>query len=355
MLKYGLLKFAQSINVQKVFNDFRDLTGLTIAFAIQDYLQDEDEYSCPFCKECIKASEEGRKRCNKDFRRYVDAVASGALKNGFEAREFDCHAGLVDVVAPIKIGKEIVSFVCAGQYRKEQPDVKKAEQYADELKIDRKKYVECLKNVKILAPEKREVFRRMVTNIATTVSKSMETHYLLHRQILQFNVSKFIMEALYQAMNVNEIFPIVCKEIKQLFMLKSVKIVSYDLLLDSYSIWHSDDDCKVDLSPDLADKLKKFWVSKLITDDKSIPFETTLHEFTSPDTPEDISKFYKNLGINSAYVIRINKSSKINLFLVLYNGSNNNKLQDYDEKFLHDLSKGIYLAIENNLTIRKLF
>ena len=75
MIKFNLLNYVDVETGQKLFNTFRKLTGITIAFAIQRLLQDEDEYSNSFCKDCIKTSDKGIKRCNNAFKEYVKKIS----------------------------------------------------------------------------------------------------------------------------------------------------------------------------------------------------------------------------------------------------------------------------------------
>ena len=45
MIKFNLLKFLRVDLIQEMFNLYREQTGITMAFALQRILQEEDEYS----------------------------------------------------------------------------------------------------------------------------------------------------------------------------------------------------------------------------------------------------------------------------------------------------------------------
>ena len=65
---------------------------------------------CDFCVKYIKRTAEGKRRCDKCD---VDN-ANVALKEG-RAISYKCHAGLIDVSAPIRIGDELYGYIVGGQ------------------------------------------------------------------------------------------------------------------------------------------------------------------------------------------------------------------------------------------------
>ena len=316
-------------------------------------MQDADDYSCSFCRDCVKSSKEGRARCNKDFRTYLTSVSSRVCEGDYEAYEFNCHAGLVDLVAPLRMGKDVVSFIFAGQYQMQNPNVNEAEKYAQELEIDPKEYVDAIKKVRVLLPEERDTFKKLITSIAKFLSTVLVSHYDSNKQIRSYNVLKFIMESLYQAMSLDEVFPVICEEVKHLYGLRSVKIVSYDMMIDSLSLWYSKGEEKVAIDLELLGKLKQFWICKIDEIDDDGAFEAKLYDFNDEKLPDFVCEFYKKQQIESVHIVKINKSRKINTFMALYNKTNS-KLKSDDLRFLHNLAKGVYLSIENNIAFKKI-
>ncbi|HLO78482.1 MAG TPA: PocR ligand-binding domain-containing protein [Magnetospirillum sp.] len=127
---------------QKLQDAFSKATGMAALTVDNEKPVTDGSNFTKFCMELTRQSPEGARRCNE-----CD------LKGGKRSREtgrpavYECHAGLVDMAAPIIIDNQQVGSVLAGQVLTHEPDERKFRDYARELSIDPDAYVTAMKQV----------------------------------------------------------------------------------------------------------------------------------------------------------------------------------------------------------------
>lgn len=103
-----------------------------------------------FCMDLMRRNPEGARRCN-------DCDLSGGRKARETGRPavYECHAGLVDMAAPIMIGGTQIGSVLGGQVLPREADETRVRAYARELGIDPEALVDAAREVHLDAGEDR--------------------------------------------------------------------------------------------------------------------------------------------------------------------------------------------------------
>ena len=102
----------------------------------------------PFCESYIKKAPEGKRRCDACDREH----AAHCCETG-QACEYICHAGLVDIAAPIVVEGKQYGFIVAGQVSKTELTREQTDQLADELGIDKEELYEASKTISVVSQE----------------------------------------------------------------------------------------------------------------------------------------------------------------------------------------------------------
>lgn len=133
--------------------------------------------TCPSCfSECcsqmIRNSKYGLERClNCDMQGAEDAARTG------KPAIYQCHAGLIDIAAPLMLeGKHIGAIYC-GQVLSEPPQEKKFHKIAVEMGIDPDEYVAAIKKLPVISEENLQAIADSIHVAAASFSR------LAHNQL----------------------------------------------------------------------------------------------------------------------------------------------------------------------------
>ncbi|MCQ2789713.1 MAG: PocR ligand-binding domain-containing protein [bacterium] len=350
MIKFNLLKFLRVDLIQEMFNLYREQTGITMAFALQRILQEEDEYSCSFCKNCIKKSKKGKALCNKIFQDFVKTA-----KSTDSLQEFRCHAGLVDIIAPVKINDEVVTFLVSGQFVDEKHDLEKAKQIAKELEIDEEFYLKEYKKVKYVSKKEKEIILKLVEKIASGLSAMATRNYkentLNNRRIL----SNYIIESINSFSKLEDIFQFVCKELTDNFDINSAKIFEFNFREKNYKELATYS--KLVTSPDLSktyDKktykegIMKFWSENILDFAGNVNYKI-LDMKSDKTISQDVKDLYIAAGITNVVGLKLNTSPDSVMILCLIDNKADREWTDADRNYFEVLSRNLAVAVKYNI------
>jgi len=151
------LKFWQSLQ-----DNFSELSGMATLTVDNEKPVTSGSHFTDFCTLYTRQSELGRERCND-----CDLKAGRKSWKSGKPLIYKCHAGLVDMAAPIMVNGQQVGSVLGGQVLTSPPDEFVFRRYAKELGIDSEKYLEAVQRVPIVSVEKVKAASRLLFQIAT--------------------------------------------------------------------------------------------------------------------------------------------------------------------------------------------
>ena len=120
----------------------------------------------PFCELYIKKASEGKRRCDDCDREN----AARCCETG-KACAYICHAGLVDISAPVVVEGKQYGFIVAGQVSTKELTRKQTDCLADELGIDRDELYEVSKTIPVVTQEQIDLAVEDAERIANIISE----------------------------------------------------------------------------------------------------------------------------------------------------------------------------------------
>ena len=151
------LKFWQSLQ-----DNFSELSGMATLTVDNEKPVTSGSHFTDFCTMYTRQSELGRERCND-----CDLKAGRKSWKSGKPLIYKCHAGLVDMAAPIMVNGRQVGSVLGGQVLTSPPDEWVFRRYAKELGINPEQYFEAVKRVPIVSEKKVKAASSLLFQIAT--------------------------------------------------------------------------------------------------------------------------------------------------------------------------------------------
>lgn len=166
-----------TVNLQNLIDssflqEFQDNFALSVGVASLIEDNQGQAITCPscfstFCKDIIRTSEVGLKRCLVDDMR----GAAEAMRTGKPA-VYQCHAGLIDFAAPIILNGIVLGTIFGGQVLTEQLSEEHCRKNAKELGVNSDKYTASIKEIPVVAKEKIQAAAKVLFSVANTLSKN---------------------------------------------------------------------------------------------------------------------------------------------------------------------------------------
>lgn len=151
------LKFWQSLQ-----DNFSELSGMATLTVDNEKPVTSGSHFTDFCTMYTRQSELGLERCND-----CDLKAGRKSWESGKPLVYKCHAGLVDMAAPIMVNGRQVGSVLGGQVLTSPPDEWAFKRYAKELGINPEQYFDAVQRVPIVSTEKVKVASQLLFQIAT--------------------------------------------------------------------------------------------------------------------------------------------------------------------------------------------
>lgn len=146
----ALTDFISVDMLQKIQDAFSDMTGMAALITDRSGVPvTVGSNFTEFCMTYTRQSAIGRSRCEQCDKN----GAESAYQSG-KPCIYECHAGLVDYAAPIKVNGEMIGCFIGGQVLPEKTDPDKYRRIAEEIQVDSEEYVKALESVYILEREK---------------------------------------------------------------------------------------------------------------------------------------------------------------------------------------------------------
>lgn len=146
----------------KLQDNFSELSGMATLTVDNEKPITTGSHFTDFCTQYTRKSELGCERCNN-----CDIKAGHKSWQSGKPLIYKCHAGLVDMAAPIIVNGKQVGSLLGGQVLTSPPDELVFRRYAKELGLNPEQYIAAVKRVPIVSPEKVKAASRLLFQIAT--------------------------------------------------------------------------------------------------------------------------------------------------------------------------------------------
>ncbi len=171
MTKMSTVKLQDLID-SSFLQEFQDNFALSVGVASLIEDSQGQAITCPscfstFCKDIIRTSDVGLKRCLVDDMRGV----TEAMRTGKPA-VYQCHAGLIDFAAPIILNGKVLGTIFGGQVLTEQLSEEHCRKNAKELGVNSDKYIAAIKEIPVVTKEKIQAAAKVLFSVANTLSKN---------------------------------------------------------------------------------------------------------------------------------------------------------------------------------------
>lgn len=143
-------------------DNFSELSGMATLTVDNEKPVTSGSHFTSFCTVYTRQSDLGRERCND-----CDLKAGRKSWKSGKPLVYKCHAGLVDMAAPIMVNGQQVGSILGGQVLTSPPDEWAFKRYAKELGINPDLYFKAVKEVPIVSEDKVKAASRLLFQIAT--------------------------------------------------------------------------------------------------------------------------------------------------------------------------------------------
>lgn len=132
---------------------------------------------CDFCKNIVRQSELGVRRCNEcDQRGALESAKTG------KPAVYRCHAGIVDFAAPIMVEGRVLGSFLGGQIRSGELDEEKLKKIAAELSLDPDTYLEAARKVPVIEKDIIDRSAEFLAELAKVLSNMAYQNYITLQQ-----------------------------------------------------------------------------------------------------------------------------------------------------------------------------
>ena len=173
--------------LQKIQDAFSNMFGMAaLTTDIHGVAVTKGSNFTDFCMKYTRTSKEGCKKCEKCDK----TGAEIAIQNGHSSA-YHCHAGLVDLAAPILVNNVMIGSFIGGQVLTTEPDYEKLKSIAEELNIDYEEYKIALSKIRITNDEQVEkaaeflyIFAQVLSRIAYDAYKLRLSNFELEKPLV---------------------------------------------------------------------------------------------------------------------------------------------------------------------------
>ncbi|NLB72895.1 MAG: helix-turn-helix domain-containing protein [Firmicutes bacterium] len=160
--------------LRRILHSFKEATGMAatvIDLSGEPVLELEEWDNCAICR-LVRSVKEGRKRCSVS---YKDAALQAA--NLGDLYVFQCHAGIVNWVAPLVVNSKLVGAIACGQITMWAPDeffVKEVLRRTEDLSINPSLIESAVLKLEQVSTARVQAAAELLFIIATYIVKSID-------------------------------------------------------------------------------------------------------------------------------------------------------------------------------------
>lgn len=337
--KIDLLELIDKQFLQEFQDNFSKTTGLSCVTLDKDGFITEPSNFSDFCL-FMKGNEKINKVCSKcDLEK---------RELGFKSKQpftYTCHAGLTNFMVPIVLNNQTVALIVAGQTLTQELDEDLYKQLAKDFGINEKEYLKKVKKIKEIAPEKVESAKKLLSQVANSISNAAHQNYELQEKNKREKLVRSIIEKIRSSLNIEDTLTFICEETAKLLKVqRSTMIVFPDK--KSFANFKLKKEYKLSESIDGYVKIKnledvsEYW-GKMLSVNKIYAIDNILES----DAPEFFKNSYSAMGVKSIIGIIIKDEKNIWGDLILSEYNKVRVWSDEEKEFLTTISQQIYIAI----------
>lgn len=217
---------------------------------------------------------------------------------------YTCHAGLTNFAVPIIVEGNHIGTILGGQVFTEPPNEDDFREIARKIKIDEDKYIEALREIKVLSLDHLKVIAQLFFIVANAISKLGHKNFDLYQRNNSEKLYLNITKAIRSTLDIDETKQKIVDIIGKTLGADRCFIVEYDKEIDTFLIVkdeyvsspnipkYSGNDANEDV-PNFLEEFKKG--NYLVIKDKEIFINEEKREF------KEEQQAIKKYNVNSAY------------------------------------------------------
>lgn len=320
-----------------------------------------------FCIKYTRGSAQGFSRCNECDIKWGKLAA----KKGTPVI-YNCHSGLTDFAVPIMVEGKHIGSILGGQVLTHNPDEEHFRTLAMELGINENEYIEALRKIRIISPERVKAAAQLLFMVANSISEIATKNTYLTEKNKRENSLRKVFEAISGSLDSNRIKNIIVNEVAKALKPDVCFISTYDdikdnFYIDEYSQYRSNEADKDYISLNTRTEDIK-WFMDAFRNNKQISF-SNVEEYIKENNLENspVERHFKEYNIKSGYDAAISYGDQLLGYIVIQYTQNYTRLNEEDLNFLKiiasqagivinqaNLYKQSQLQVERETLLRKI-
>lgn len=300
-----------------------------------------------FCKNNIRASELGSKRCNE-----CDIEGGKLAMEKGEPAIYTCHTGLTHFVVPIIVSGQHIASILGGQFALSKPDERHFKNIAKELGIKNEwVYINDLRKIKVIPEKNIQNAAKLLFIVANNISEIANKNYELKQKSQREKIYRHIIETMRSSLDIDFVKHEMVYQIGDHMSTDRVAFADYDSIKGNYFIaaeneYRSSENVKTFIGYDFASTPGFIEsIRELHLTGKDIIF-SDLDKYLEENNLKGtgIENFYREMGFLSSMAININHGDVFYGNLVI-TYEEKREIKEEDIKFIRMLANQAGIAI----------
>ncbi|MBW2974596.1 diguanylate cyclase [Candidatus Woesearchaeota archaeon] len=283
----------------------------------------------PFFCQVIKSKDKGLSSCRSCRLKFMERLE----KEGRKLILYYCHAGLLNIIAPIKVKGEQVGAVICGAILKERIDQAVFDSLSREIGIESEELLENISTIPATKEEKIKEYSRILSLLSTTLPELVHQKKMSERRIEELNILHKVAQSVSHVTELSKTLEKVKENIRKIIYIEDCSVIIF-----------SSDKAKKEKTG--YDKIEEIIEKEILSSKKIVKV----------DSLQDDPRF-RNKGISYlphsliAIPLIINSNMMGCVIFYLYP---TNKTKKDDLNFLWVLSDQISMAVLNSQNLEKI-
>ncbi len=171
-----------------------------------------------FC-DLVTSVESGRECCRRSHEYAVQA-----LQDSDESVRYDCHAGMLQIAAPIRVAGQLVAMVIVGQSPEGELSDEHVETLAKRIGVSPEGLKRAAEQLVIWSDETTREQAAVLTSIATTISQLSYRGFVLRRNLAELTALQDVSLALTTADTLQETLDVITRAMAEALHVKACSL-----------------------------------------------------------------------------------------------------------------------------------
>lgn len=294
-----------------------------------------------FCIKYTRGSAKGFLRCNECDIRWGRLAAEKG-----KPIIFNCHSGLTGFAVPIMIEGKHIGSILGGQILTHKPDENHFRSLAKEFDIDEDEYIEALKKIKVISPDRVKAAAQLLFLVANSISEKASKNLELIKKNQRETLLRKIIEVIRSSLDINEVKKQITEEICKAFKADRCFFRYYDKVKDTYSLPDAESVSSFEIQKQTNVKSDynafKYFHAEITKYKKGFS-PIVIDENSAKNTP--MEDYMKSAGIKADYAIPISDRKEMTSWLVIHYAKEEPKFSEEYKKLLETIAFQIDTAL----------